>query len=189
MTRCARSADAARRSDVRRGGMRRGGRRLDRRRRVSRRLRILGVVATLAAMAPLVGCQGDEVPAAGAPGADADVQPELVDVDGLVARHEFLLPAPEDEVLAHLDAPVDGRAVVIPGPDGVDARVVWTGLPCQTAPSVEVTRDEGRLVVAVSRGPEVLGDADACPDTEDLFAIDLVLAGDHGIEGVVAHLR
>jgi hypothetical protein len=112
-----------------------------------------------------------------------------VDVDGLVAQHEFLLPAPEDDVLAHLDAPVDARAVVIPGPDGVDARVVWTGLPCQTAPSVEVTRDQRRLVVAVARGPEVLGDADTCPDTEDYFAVDLVLAGDDGIEQVDAHVR
>jgi hypothetical protein len=169
--------------------MRRAGRRADRRHGVSRRLRILGVVAALATMTLLIGCQGDEAPAGDPPDADADAQPELVDVDGLVARHEFLLPAPEDEVLVHLDAPVDARAVVIPGPDGVDARVVWTGLPCQTAPSVEVTRDEGRLVVAVARGPEVLGDADECPSAEDFFAVDLVLAGDYGIEQVDAHVR
>jgi hypothetical protein len=106
-----------------------------------------------------------------------------------VAQHEFLLPAPEDDVLVHLDAPVDARAVVTPGPDGVDARVVWTGLPCQTAPSVEVTRDQERVVVAVARGPEVLGEADTCPDTEDFFAVDLVLAGDDGLEQVEAHVR
>jgi hypothetical protein len=111
------------------------------------------------------------------------------DADGLVAQHEFLLPAPEDDVLAHLDAPVDARAVVIPGPEGVDARVLWTGLPCQTAPSVEVTRDQERVVVAVARGPEVLGEADTCPDTEDFFAVDLVFVGDDGIEQVEAHVR
>jgi hypothetical protein len=70
---------------------------------------IRGVMAALATMALLVGCQGDEVPAAGPPDADAGARPELVDLDGLVAQHEFHLPAPEDEVLAHLDAPVDGR--------------------------------------------------------------------------------
>jgi hypothetical protein len=169
--------------------MNRRRRRLRRRHRVSRRLRILGVLAALATMALLVGCQSDEAPAADPPDADADAQPELVDVDGLVAQHEFLLPAPEDDVLAHLDAPVDARAVVIPGPDGVDARVVWTGLPCQTAPSVEVTRDQERVVVAVARGPEVLGEADSCPDTEDFFAVDLVLDGDDGLEQVEAHVR
>jgi hypothetical protein len=95
----------------------------------------------------------------------------------------------EDDVLAHPDAPVDARAVVIPGPDGVDAQVVWTGLPCQTAPSVEVTRDQERVVVAVARGPEVLGGADTCPDNEDFFAVDLVLAGDDGVEQVEAHVR
>jgi hypothetical protein len=67
--------------------------------------------------------------------------------------------------------------------------VVWTGLPCQTAPSVEVTRDEGRLVVAVARGPEVLAHGDECPSAEDFFAVDLVLAGDHEIEQVDAHVR
>jgi hypothetical protein len=167
--------------------MDRGRRRLDRRRGAARRLRLLGVLVALATMALLVGCQSDEAPAADPP--DADVQPELVDADGLVAQHEFLLPAPEDDVLAHLDAPVDARAVVIPGPDGVDARVVWTGLPCQTAPSVEVTRDQERVVVAVARGPEVLGEADTCPDTEDFFAVDLVLVGDDGLEQVEAHVR
>jgi hypothetical protein len=167
--------------------MDRGRRRLDRRRGASRRLRILGVLVALATMALLVGCQSDEAPAADPP--DADAQPELVDADGLVAQHEFLLPAPEDDVLVHLDAPVDARAVVIPGPDGVDARVVWTGLPCQTAPSVEVTRDQERVVVAVARGPEVLGEADTCPDTEDFFAVDLVLVGDDGREQVEAHVR
>lgn len=100
------------------------------------------MTAALATMALLVGCQRDDVPAAAPPDGDAGAQPGLVDADGLVAQHEFLLPAPEGEVLAHLDAPVDSRAVVVPGPDGVDARVVWTGLPCQTAPSVEVTRDQ-----------------------------------------------
>jgi hypothetical protein len=169
--------------------MRRAGRRLDRRHRVSGRFRILGGAAALATMALLIGCQGNEAFTADPPDADVDAQPELVDVDGLVARHEFLLPAPEDEVLAYLDAPVDARAVVIPGPDGVDARVVWTGLPCQTAPSVEVTTDQRRLVVAVARGPDVLGDADACPSAEDFLAVDLMLAGDHGIEQVEAHVR
>jgi hypothetical protein len=169
--------------------MNRRERRLPRRHRVLRRLRILGVLAALATMALLVGCRSDEAPAADPPDADADAQPELVDVDGLVAQHEFLLPAPADELLVHLAAPVDARAVVIPGADGIDARVVWTGLPCQTAPSVEVTRGQGRVVVAVARGPEVLGEADTCPDTEDFFAVDLVLAGDDGIEQVDAHVR
>jgi hypothetical protein len=54
---------------------------------------------------------------------------------------------------------------------------------------VEVTRDQGRLVVAVARGPDVLGDADACPSTEGFFAIDLVLAGDDRIEQMEAHIQ
>jgi hypothetical protein len=35
----------------------------------------------------------------------------------------------------------------------------------------------------------VLGDADACPSAEGFFAVDLVLAGDLGIEQVEAHVR
>ncbi|TVR21874.1 MAG: hypothetical protein EA387_09655 [Nitriliruptor sp.] len=67
-----------------------------------------------------------------------------MDRDGLVAQHEFLLPAPDDEVVPHLDRPVD-------------VRVVWAGLSCRRAPEVEVTGDQDCVVVAIDRGPRVVG--------------------------------
>jgi hypothetical protein len=134
----------------------------------------------------LAGCQVDQAPSGDPDAAEGDAQPVLVDTDGLVDRHRFLMPLPDREVLPHLDAPVDSRAVVIPGPQGIDARVVWLGSPCQTAPSVEVTRDQGRVAVAVDRGPTVGGDV--CNDSEVSFAVDLAFAGDHGFDTVDARV-
>ena len=107
--------------------------------------------------------------------ADPDAQPELVDRDRLVAQHEFLVPAPDDEVLPYLDRPVDQRVVVIIGLDGIEARVVWTGLPCQAAPQIEVTGGQDGVVVAIDRGPQVVEPGDPCDASQDFFAVDLVL--------------
>lgn len=63
---------------------------------------------------------------------------------------------PGAEVLPYLDAGVDER-VVIPSASDADVRVVRTGLPCQRAPIVQVTREEHTPVVAVERGPPDLG--------------------------------
>ena len=132
------------------------------------------------------GCEVDQVSSVDPGAAEGDAEAVLVDIDGLVAQHRFLLPARDGEVTLPLDAPVDHRAVVIPGPEGIDARVVWAGLPCQTAPSVEVTRDQGRVEVAVDRGPRVGGDE--CLDSQESFAVDLVFAGDDELDTVHARV-
>jgi hypothetical protein len=143
--------------------------------------RIVRVTVVLAMVALLAACQGEAEP--------PDAHPELVDPEGLVAQHEFLLPARDDDVLPHLDRPVDDQAVVIDGPDGVDVRVVWTALPCQVAPRVEVSRELNNLVVTVDRGPQVLGPGEECPSMEDFFGVDLVLASETDIDHVEARIR
>ena len=109
---------------------------------------------------------------------DPDAQPQLLDPDGLVAQHEFLLPAPDDEVLPYLDVAVDEGVVVIVELDGIDARVVWTALPCRAAPEVEVTGGQDGIVVAIDRGPQVVEPGDPCDASQDFFAVDLVLRDD-----------
>jgi hypothetical protein len=153
-----------------------------------RRYRVRLVAAALPVALLVAGCGADEEPGSPASGAGAEAEATLVDTDGLVAQHEFVLPPPDAEILPHLEAPVDERAVIIPGPDGVDARVVWVGAPCQTAPTVEVARDGGGPLVTIDRGPMVLGDADDCPSSEEFFAIDLVFADGVSIDEVEARI-
>lgn len=156
------------------------------------------IVAVALAASSVAGCQNDANDANGANNANnaneasavvRDAHPELRDDDGLIARHTWLLPASDDEVLPHIDRPVDHHVVVLAGLEGIDARVVWTGLPCQLAPSVEVTHEQDRAVVTVDRGPEVLGTADACPSSEDFLAVDLVLSDGARTERVEAYIR
>jgi hypothetical protein len=155
---------------------------------VAGRFRTLAMIAVVGMTGLLVGCQSDE-PAGALVDAVAEARPELVDSERLLTRYEFVLPAPEAEVLPHIEAPVDDHAVAIPGPDGAATRVVWAGLPCQTAPFVELTREDQRVVVAVTRGPKVLGADDDCTANEVAFAIDLVFA-DHVTDAPMdAHVR
>ena len=117
------------------------------------RTRTLTVTAAIGTAVLLAGCQADGVVAgSGSPPVDADAEPQLVDPDGLVEEHTFLLPAPDLEVLPYLDEPVDERVVVLDIDDDTSTRVVWTGLPCQIAPPVEVTGDPERLRITVDRG-------------------------------------
>jgi hypothetical protein len=121
----------------------------------------------VAALVMTAGCQRSE---------PVLTEPVLVDADGVVEQHQFLLPAPEHEILPHLNQPVDDDVLVLDGPDWADVRVVWTGLPCQLAPTVEISRLPDGLSVSVTRGPEVLGVGQACPSSEDYLAIDLAFA-------------
>ena len=146
------------------------------------------MIAVVGMSGLLVGCQSDE-PAGALADAVAEARPELVDSERLLTSHEFVLPAPGAEVLPRIDAPVDDHAAVIPSPDGAATRVVWTGLPCQTAPFVELTQEDQRIVVAITRGPLVLGDDDDCTANEDYLAIDLVFA-DHVTDAPIdVHVR
>ena len=54
--------------------------------------------------------------------------------------------------------------------------MVWTGLPCQIAPTVEVTGVPERLRITVDSGPQVLAEAEACESSEDFFLVDLTFA-------------
>ena len=129
-------------------------------------------VAIAALILSVTACGGASGQTVGDDTADPDAQPEMVDRDALVAQHEFLLPAPDDDVLPYLDEPVDDGVVIITEHDTSDARVVWTGLPCQVAPQVEVTGDQNGVVVAIDRGPPSVED---CESAEDFFAVDLTL--------------
>ncbi len=117
---------------------------------------------------------------------DPDAQPELMDPDGLVAHHKFLLPAPDDEVLPYLDEPVDEGVIVIVEHDGSDARVVWAGLGCRIAPEVEVTGDQDGVVVAIDRGPRAVED---CDSVEDFFAVDLIFRDELQAAPVTGRIR
>lgn len=117
---------------------------------------------------------------------DPDAQPELVDRDGVIAQHEFLLPAPDDEVLPYLDEPVDEGVVVLVEHDGSDTRVVWAGLGCRLAPRVEVTGDQDGVVVAIDRGPRLFED---CDSVEDLFAVDLTFQDEIQAAPITARVR
>lgn len=120
---------------------------------------------------------------------DPDAQPELIDPDGVVTQHEFLLPAPADEVLPYLDEPVDEGVVVIVEHDGSDARVVWAGLSCRIAPEVEVTGDQDGIVVAIDRGPRVVEPGDPCDAVEDSFAVDLIFRDELQAAPVTGRVR
>lgn len=117
-------------------------------------------------------------------GCAADPDPDLIDNDGVVEDATFHFSVPDEQVLAHLDDPVDVSAVAVDPPEGVDVRIVWTGLPCHLAPTVHVDRDHDHLVVAVERGPQVTGVGQECPSVEDLHAVDLTLDPDATIQEV-----
>lgn len=123
------------------------------------------------------GCQADGVvPGGSSPPVDANAKPQLVDPDRLVRSHTFLLPAPDRDDVPYLDEPIDEHIVVLDIDENTGTRVVRTGLPCQIAPTVEITGDPERLRITVDRGPQVLAEAEACESSEDFLLVDLTFA-------------
>lgn len=145
--------------------------------RAPHRTRALTMTAVIGGAVLLSGCQADgAVPGGSSPPVDANAKPQFADPDGLVSSHTFLLPAPDRDVVPYLDEPVDEHVVVLDIDENTRTRVVWTGLPCQIAPTVEVTGVPERLRITVDRGPQVLAEAEACESSEDFFLVDLTFA-------------
>lgn len=145
--------------------------------RAPHRVRARTVTAVIGGAVLLSGCQADGVvPGGSSPPVDGNAKPQLADPDGLVRSHTFLLPAPDRDVVPYLDEPVDEHLVVLDVDGDTGTRVVWTGLPCQIAPTVEVTGDPQRLRITVDRGPQVLAEAEACESSENYFLVDLTFA-------------
>lgn len=130
-------------------------------------------VAVAAFMAVLGGCSSP------APSVAPDTErpaARVIDAGGLVIAHSFefkVVDAAGFEGLA-LD---EGVAIVSPDPRW-DVRVGWSALPCQTAPVVTLGDEEGELVVAIDRGPEVVTDGSGCESMEARHYVELDLAGD-----------
>jgi hypothetical protein len=85
--------------------------------------------------------------------------------------YESLADPISDEQAA--TAETDG-AVALPAPPTWDLRVAWYSAPCQTAPTVRVAGDSGRIArVVVEHGPQVLEGAEECPASLVLQAVDI----------------
>src|SRR5699024_9310628 len=66
---------------------------------------------------------------------------------------------------------------IVEEPHASDARVAWAGLPCNTAPTVTVTRDgPNAVMVTVDPGPEVLGPGEERAAVGVDHAVDLSFA-------------
>lgn len=125
---------------------------------------LLSLLGPLAACGDVARDGGDAVREE--PGVDAPAE--------LVGHWRFHLPAQDEQVLAHLEVPPEeGAAVMIPSVDGFDVRVVWTGSPCQVAPTVTVGTRGQVIVVEVDRGPLVIGPDEECPQSAEFHAVDL----------------
>lgn len=143
--------------------------------RASRLCRSLVLVASILLLL-LAGCADDP-------------EPELVDDGGLVEQAAFQFSVPDDTWPPHIAPPQGNEAISTEPPEGVDVRVVWTGLPCHVAPTVRVNQEQGRLEVIVQQGAEVTAAGQECPSVEHLHAVDLILQSDVTFRSIHVGLR
>jgi hypothetical protein len=90
----------------------------------------------------------------------------IIDPDGLVDSYAIRTPE-----AARLGVSGDGVHAVA---DPNSVWVTWTGLPCETRPSIEVSRaEDDRIAVALDRGP---AEGETCVAMESGYGVALVLA-------------
>lgn len=117
-------------------------------------------------------------------GCAEDPEPELVDEGGVVDQVTFQFSVPADTWPPDIAPPQGREAVSAEPPEGVDVRVVWTGLPCLVAPTIRVEHEQERLEVIVQPGPEVTVSGQECPSVEHLHAIDVILRPDVSFQAI-----
>ncbi|MGH8773755.1 MAG: hypothetical protein ACRDWI_00780 [Jiangellaceae bacterium] len=101
---------------------------------------------------------------------DESGAPELVDDSGVVDDWYFSF-----DVRYGL---TDGDVEVVQAPGGWNLRVVWSALPCQTAPIVRVEGQDGQLsAVLVDPGPAQSPSGGGCDSSEAFHTVDLKTSG------------
>jgi hypothetical protein len=122
----------------------------------------------------LVGCSqdGSENP----PDDGEEPVATLEDAGGLVGAFEFVFNLPDDGVPDYVRSENqigDDQIWLAEGPSGWDYRIVWTALPCNTAPDIHVSGTEDYIdAITIVVGPIVSPDGD-CEAMEARHAVNI----------------